>query len=125
MNYWVFAAGILALLTAMIHIIAGQLDPIRPFLKSKLDKVVKATLLACWHMISLLLLVSAAFLIFAGWQMQPDLQLFVQVVASLYIGFSIIFITVGGYFFKFQAMLKLPQWTLLLPVGCLAFYGVY
>lgn len=47
MNFWVVSAGVLAMLTSFIHIFAGQIDPVSPFLKSNLDDVPKATLLAC------------------------------------------------------------------------------
>ncbi|WP_196761479.1 hypothetical protein [Pseudoalteromonas luteoviolacea] len=55
MNIWILSAGTLALFTTAVHILAGQVDPIRPFLRSNLDEVPKATLLACWHMVSVML----------------------------------------------------------------------
>ena len=67
MNIWIFSSGLLALFTTLVHVFAGQIDPVRPFLKSKLDDIPKATLLACWHLVSVTLFVSSLMLLYVGW----------------------------------------------------------
>lgn len=123
MNYWFFSAGILSTLTAAIHIFAGQVDPVRPFLKSDLADTPKATLLACWHMVSAFLIISAGVFIYAGWINSQELRLAVLGVSIIYSVFASVFIAVGWYFFQRFTFYKLPQWVLLLPIGILGGIG--
>ena len=123
MNIWIFAAGIIGLLTSCVHIFAGQIDPVRPFLKSDLPDIPKATLLGCWHMVSVTLLISGFVLTYAGWFNLTSFQNIVIGISISFITFSLVFIAVGWYFFKFQFFLKLPQWILLLPIGTLGLVG--
>ncbi|PWK51818.1 hypothetical protein [Pleionea mediterranea] len=123
MNTWIFASGIIGIFTSLVHIFAGQVDPVRPFLKSDLPDIPKATLLACWHMVSVILVMSGVSLTYIGWFNLITLQSVVIGVSITFIMFSIVFIAVGWYFFKLQAFLKLPQWTLLLPIGVLGLIG--
>jgi hypothetical protein len=122
-NTWIFASGIIGIFTSLVHIFAGQVDQIKPFLKSDLPDIPKATLLACWHMVSVILVMSGFALTYIGWFNLIAFQSVVIGVSISFIMFSIVFIAVGWYFFKLQAFLKLPQWTLLLPIGVLGFIG--
>jgi riboflavin transporter FmnP len=122
-NSWIFAAGIMGLFTSLVHIFAGQLDPVRPFLKSDLPDIPKATLLGCWHMVSAILVLSGFALTYIGWFNLNSLQSMVIGISISFIIFSLVFIAVGWYFFKFQAFIKLPQWVLLLPIGILGLVG--
>ncbi|BBN81483.1 hypothetical protein PA25_14680 [Pseudoalteromonas sp. A25] len=123
MNVWIFTAGIVCLFTALVHIFAGQVDTVRPFLKSELPDVPKITLLGCWHMVSSILVLAGAVLTYIGWF---DLTLYKNLVIGIsvsFIVFSLVFIVVGGCFFKLQTFSKLPQWILLLLIGALGFAG--
>lgn len=124
MNTWIFSAGVIALFTSMVHIFAGQVDPVRPFLRSDLPDVPKATLLGCWHIVSVMLLISGATLTFIGWYNLSSLQNLVIMLSVSFLIFSAVFIVVGWYFFKEHTFLKLPQWLLLLPIGILGLLGV-
>jgi hypothetical protein len=33
MNIWIFSAGAIVLFTALVHVVAGQIDSVLPFLK--------------------------------------------------------------------------------------------
>ena len=123
MNIWIFIAGIIGLFTFFVHLFAGQIDPVRPFLKSDLPDIPKATLLGCWHMVSVTLLISGLVLTYAGWFNLSSLQNIVIGISVSFLIFSLVFITVGWYFFKSQVFLKLPQWILLLPIGTLGLVG--
>jgi len=124
MNVWIFIAGLIGLFTSLVHIIGGQLDPVRPFLKSDLAEIPKATLLGCWHMVSVILLISGLVLTYAGWFNLSSYQNLVIGISVTFIIFSLVFIAVGWYFFKFQTFVKLPQWILLLPIGTLGLIGI-
>ena len=123
MNIWIFSSGLLALFTTLVHVFAGQIDPVRPFLESKLDDIPKATLLACWHLVSVTLFVSSLMLLYVGWYGIDSLYFLIQLLGFLYILYASVFVAVGLYFFGAKVFVKLPQWTLLLPIGLLANYG--
>lgn len=123
MNIWIFSSGLLALFTTLVHVFAGQIDPVRPFLKSKLDDIPKATLLACWHLVSVTLFVSSLMLLYVGWYGIDSLYFLIQLLGFLYILYASVFVAVGLYFFGAKVFVKLPQWILLLPIGFLANYG--
>ncbi len=123
MNIWILSAGLLGVFTSLEHLFAGQIDPIRPFLKSDLDDVPKATLLACWHLVSVTLLVTALMLTYVGWYGLNAYYFPTQLLGILYILFSMVFVVVGWYFFGSRVFVRLPQWILLLPIGLLAGYG--
>ena len=122
-NTWIFAAGIIGLFTSLVHIFAGQVDPVRPFLKSDLPDIPKATLLGCWYIVSAILVISGFALAYIGWFNLNSFQNLVIGISISFVIFSLVFIAVGWYFFKFQAFIKLPQWTLLLPIGILGLVG--
>ncbi|PAY00990.1 hypothetical protein CKO50_13060 [Pseudoalteromonas sp. HM-SA03] len=124
MNSWIFSAGIIALLTSLIHIFAGQLDPIRPLLKSNLPDIGKATLLSCWHLVSTILVLCGVSLSIIGWYDLDSFHHLVIGISICFIIFSVVFILVGWYFFKLQTFIKLPQWILLLPIGILGSIGI-
>ncbi|MEZ8541193.1 hypothetical protein BH582_03310 [Vibrio sp. 10N.222.47.A9] len=124
MNIWIFSSGLLALFTTLVHVFAGQIDPVRPFLKSKLDDIPKATLLACWHLVSVTLFVSSLMLLYVGWYGIDSLYFLIQLLGFLYILYASVFVAVGLYFFGAKVFVKLPQWILLFPIGLLANYGV-
>lgn len=124
MNTWIFAAGVICIFTSLVHIFAGQVDPVRPFLKSDLSDIPKATLLACWHMVSAILVLSGVALACIGWFNLNTFQDLVIGISISFLIFSIVFIAVGWHFFKLHAFIKLPQWTLLLPIGILGLIGV-
>lgn len=123
MNIWILSSGLLGVLTALVHVFAGQVDPVRPFLKSELADAAKATLLACWHLVSVTLLVSSLMLTYVGWFGLYSFYLPIQLVGGLYILFALVFVIVGWHFFGGKVFVKLPQWILLLPIGLLASYG--
>lgn len=41
----------------------------------------------------------------------------------IFIAFSAVFLIVGWFFFGYRAIIKLPQWVLLLPIGVLGVIG--
>ena len=123
MNIWIFSSGLLALFATLVHVFTGQIDPVRPFLKSKLDDIPKATLLACWHLVSVTLFVSSLMLLYVGWYGIDSLYFLIQSLGFLYILYASVFVAVGLYFFGSKVFVKLPQWILLLPIGLLAIYG--
>ncbi len=123
MNLLVLAAGIIAVFTTLVHVIAGQIDPARPLLTSDLEPVAKATLMACWHIVSLALASSSLALVYASVDAENVASTMVWWIGLAYAAFAAVFVIVGWFFFGAKGLIKLPQWTLLLPIGVLAMFG--
>ncbi len=110
-------AGIIALLTAIVHTIGGQLDLINPLIQSSVNNQVELELIAVWHMVTAFLFVSAFIFLRAARQVKWQQQL-PAFLGILYLLFSISFVVVSTVYGRFA-----PQWILLLPVGILALWG--
>ena len=122
-NWFVLSAGILAGVTALIHIIAGGKDVARPLLTSSIDEVVKLTLYACWHLVSAALFLSSIALFGngAGFFNSPETVAFVSI---MWLMFGAVFLVVTLGFAKPSGLLRFPQWALLVPVGLLGLWGL-
>jgi len=124
-NRLLFAAGLLAALTALVHTVAGTYDVHSPLLHSNLPQPLSLLLYACWHIVTVTLCLSAWVLL-----RPPNARLIeTQAVLAGAIGiawllFGVVFIAValliGG---NPALLLALPQWALLIPVGVLAWLG--
>ncbi len=117
MNWLLIAAGVLALLTSAIHIFAGGNDVARPLLSTSLTNDVKYALYACWHFVSAFFVMSALGFLGAGLgMMQPGFIVFFSI---LWLLFGILFLAISVRVNRLGGVFRLPQWTLLLPVGIL------
>jgi hypothetical protein len=124
MNFWWLAAGLLCLVTAFVHTVAGHFNPVLPFLSAELEATVKATLYACWHMVTVTLFLSALALVGLG--LSPGFagaRLLAAFLAGLYLLYGLVFLVIGARWFREKGLLRLPQWVLLWPVGVLAALG--
>lgn len=124
MNGWLFAAGTLAAATALIHVIAGGRDVVRPLLAGRLAAEPKRTLHVVWHFVTADLLLSAAALIVVSLSAEPHNPL-VLFIAAHYFAYTAAFLvgTLAAHWPR--PLLRLPQWMLLLPVGILATIGAF
>jgi len=122
-NWFVLSAGILAGITALIHVIAGGKDIARPLLAGSVDEVVKLTLYACWHLVSVALFLSSIALLGhgAGFYNSPETVAFVSIMWFM---FGAVFLVVTLGFANSGALFRLPQWVLLVPVGLLGLWGL-
>ncbi len=124
MNDWfILSSGLLAALTAVVHLIAGGKDVAAPLLQSSLDEVVKLTLYACWHLVSVCLVLSSLALLSNGIGLvnSPPMVAF---ISALWILFGVVFLVITVGVAKPQGLFRLPQWILLVPVGLLGLYGI-
>lgn len=125
MNKLLLLASILAASVAVIHVWAGGKDIADPLLASQLAEEPRLTLYAVWHMASVLLGFSALTL---GRAAMPGRGVTaasaVRFIAVLWIASGLVFLSVAATQPGEGLLLKLPQWTLLIPVGVLAWLGV-
>ncbi len=124
MNVKLLLAGLLALVTTLIHVIAGGQDVVSVLLKTPMDEEAKLVLYAVWHMASVTMGFSSLILLQSSFSRNRQQWLVsVRCIAFLWCSFGLVFLVViamqpsSGWWFK------LPQWLLLLPVGVLGFWG--
>jgi hypothetical protein len=115
------SAGILATFTALVHIFVGTPEIQQPLLSSALPAPISLLLLACWHLVSVALLVSGAALLWCALQANRGRAGILPIVISLmWLLFGLVFVVVAVSFQGSAGLAVLPQWVLLLPVGLLA-----
>lgn len=113
-------AGVINLLTAIIHLIGGQIDLVNPLLNSDLSIQQKGEFVGVWHMVSILLCFTSYLILRAAFQKTTDSQSEqLKPIAILYLLCGLPFIISSIYFGIFA-----PQWILLMPVGGLILLGI-
>ncbi|MCQ0022991.1 hypothetical protein M4914_08550 [Streptomyces somaliensis DSM 40738] len=122
MNGWLFAAGLLAAATAVVHVVAGGRSVVRPLLGGSLPAEPRRTLHAVWHLVTADLSLSSVVLLALAWASEPSTPL-VLFIAAQYAAYAVVFLVVALTADWPRPLLRLPQWMLLLPVGVLAFLG--
>lgn len=118
------AGGLLATATAAVHLVAGQRDIVRPLLSSPLAEEPRRTLHGCWHIVTILLVGSAvALLRLAADPGAPGAHALGRFIAVLHLTSGLLFIAEALAARGPRRLLRLPQWTLLLPIGALSWAG--
>ncbi|GEB62350.1 hypothetical protein [Streptomyces gardneri] len=124
MNGWLLAAGITALGVAVVHIVGGRRDVVRPLLSCGLADEPKRVLHAVWHMASVDLVLSGIALLYLSLtDGTPGTGLVAWFVAAHFIAYAAAFLVVTLSVGWPRPLLRLPQWILLLPVAALAAAG--
>ncbi len=125
MNWLILGSGLLACFTALVHLFAGEKTVVRPFLTVQMDIVVQRTLHACWHIVTVFLVTSAGVLIYAAFAGDDIVRMrpLVRFIAINYVLFGGVFLLLTLLVSWDQRWKRLPQWTLLVPVGVLALWG--
>lgn len=116
---WIIG-GVINLITAIIHLVGGQIDNVNPLLLSNLTIQEKAEWVSVWHMVSIILFVTSYILIKSGMDADKvgDTRL-IRLIGNLYLLFCLPFV-ISSIIMGAYAL----QWILLLPIGLLAIYGV-
>lgn len=113
-------AGIINLITALVHLIAGQIDLVNPLQNSNLEIQQKAEWIAVWHIVTILLFFTSYQILTAGFDVVKKSNLKqLKTLGILYTLAGIPFIISSIYFSVFA-----PQWILLLPIGVLLLVGI-
>jgi hypothetical protein len=124
MNYWWLAGGVICLVTSFVHTFAGQADVVRPLARADLLAEPKATMHACWHIVTVTLFLCSAALLYAGLRPdEPGIELLGLFVGVQFVGYALVFLAVTLFGRWGTGLFYLPQWTLLLPIGALSIAG--
>jgi hypothetical protein len=123
MNWLILGAGVLAGITSLVHLLAGEKTVVRPFLEVPMDVTVQRTLHACWHLVTFFLVASASTLVYSAFADPVGVRPLVRFIAINYLLFAAIFLTLTLCVRWNERWKRLPQWILLAPVGVLALLG--
>ncbi|MEV0945258.1 hypothetical protein [Rhodococcus sp. NPDC049939] len=123
MNGMLLAAGVTAAGVAVIHLVAGHADVVRPLLASTLAQVPKRTMHSVWHLVSADLVFAAAALVYLGLVQPEGTRLVGLLLAAHFAAYAGVFLAITLTFDGSSRLFRLPQWLLLLPVAVLALLG--
>jgi hypothetical protein len=122
MSLQLIAAGVLALLAAVIHAVAGERTDIRSLNQSTVPPSEQVELRATWHIGSVALGLAGLVMTAMGLNLLPLPLEIPRLLAAQFIAFGLVWVVVAGL--KGSVMLgKAPQWALLLGIGLLAGWG--
>lgn len=124
MNKPLLFTALLASFTAALHTIGGTIEIETPLLNSGLTPNISLLLLACWHLVSATLILSAvAYFLSARKDSSKNYYLLCQFISILWIIFGLVFIAIDLIYAGPAMLLVLPQWILLIPIGLLGLWG--
>lgn len=123
MNRLLLSTSLLAAFTAVIHIFVGTPEIEGPLLQSALPQEVSLLLYACWHLVSVTLTLSAVAFFISARTIDTSPQHMTKLLSYMWLCFGLVFIAVALLYSDVSMLIKLPQWTLLLPVGALGLWG--
>ncbi len=124
MNRPLLVATLIATFTAILHAFGGTPEIEGPLLQSNMPQEVGLMLLACWHMVTAALTLTAISLGLALRNPNPTSLAKVTLISYLWLSFGGVFILIDLLYAGPHMLLQLPQWVLLLPVGILGLWGV-
>ncbi len=108
-------AGCINLFTAVLHLIAGQVDLVNPLMNSNLALQEKGEITSAWHIVTILLFFTSYIILrhaFSNENGRSIQQL--KDLAFLYLLCGLPFIIISLILGIFA-----PQWILLMPIGVL------
>jgi ABC-type Na+ efflux pump permease subunit len=124
MNKLLVVAANLAAFTTAVHLFVGGADTAVPLLESSMEGEPKYTLYAVWHMVSVVLGLSAVALLVGSLPRHAQgaryLVLFISVMWCV---FAVVFLGIAAMQEEGGWLFRLPQWILLLPVGVLGLWA--
>jgi len=124
-NRILLASAALAAFTAVVHTIGGTYEIHSPLLTSPLPESISLLLYACWHLVTVTLILSALALFWVSRDGRAQSNVALPAfIGALWIAFGAVFVAVAIGLSGLPALLVLPQWTLLIPIGGLALFGV-
>jgi len=122
-NRWLLGAGVLAILTDVVHLFGGGPAIVDPLMASALGDEPRLVLLSVWHMATVAMGLSGlAFILAAKSRNSDAMRPLVIFISVMWIGFGLSFVWVAAS--EGASLLDpLNQPILLLPVGLLGMAG--
>lgn len=125
MNWLWILSGLLAAVSAAVHLFVGGKDVARPLLNSPLTEEIRLTMYACWHLVSASLVLSALALLASGVGLLGTAGgMMVLFISVLWLLFGAVFLAISLGMARSRGLFRFPQWVLLIPVGVLGILGL-
>ncbi|MEO1454696.1 MAG: hypothetical protein AAFU41_20560 [Pseudomonadota bacterium] len=115
-------AALINLAVAVVHTFIGEANIIAPMMTSDASDLVKATLHSAWHMISVVLYLSALTLFYLS-RKKPDdpvVTLLPGYIGVQYVALAMVFVATSVIYGQ-----VFPQIVMLLPIGLLSLWGAH
>ncbi|MEO1640877.1 MAG: hypothetical protein AAFU41_16680 [Pseudomonadota bacterium] len=122
MKITLIIAALINLAVAVVHTFIGEASIIAPLMMSDAPELVKATLHSAWHMISVMLYLSALTLFYVSRKEagDPALTLLPGYIGAQYVALAMVFVVTSVMYGQF-----FPQIVMLLPIGLLSLWATY
>lgn len=123
MHWPLLIAGFGTALSALVHTVAGERTNIRHLLQSNVPITEQIEVRAIWHMISLMLALSAGVLIVAAASgLSDSMRVLVRAIAAYYLLCGIV-LAATIVITHPRLLLRVPQWLLFQAIAGLAWWG--
>jgi hypothetical protein len=124
MNRTLLVGSLLAAVTAAIHVFLGGRDIAAPLLASTLATEPRLVLYACWHGISVALVLSAVGLFLAALpRFAAQCRSMVFAISLWWLATAVIVLAIIATQPEDGLLWQLQQWTLFIPVGLLGLWN--
>lgn len=121
MDAYLAGAGALSLVTAVIHVVAGGRENVRPLLRSELADGPQLTLYYCWHMATLTLLAISG--VYVGAALSDAWLGAARFATVLVLAYATLSATIT--LVRRRPFADLPQWVLFGAIGAVGLPGVW
>jgi hypothetical protein len=120
MKMTLIIAALINLAVAVVHTFVGEASIIAPLMTSDAPDLVKATLHSAWHMISVVLYLSALTLFYLSRReaRDPAVKLLSGYIGVQYVALAMVFVVTSVIYGQF-----FPQIVMLLPIGLLSLWA--
>ena len=125
MNFLILIAGLLSILSFLMHIIAGEKTNITQLLKTDIQLSQKIEFRSIWYTLGIDLAITGFLLLYIGFQ--SSLIGYELLILSIYLRFILYGIAVlfTILIIEKRYLFKVPQWLLLLVIGIIVWIGIY
>ena len=122
MNWFLFAAAVVSLITFLAHLFWGGYEVVKPLLDaSGIQEINKLTLYYCWHTVTLLLFgMMCAYAYLSLFQFDIPLTIVITSIAAACALLNIALIVM-----RRLKPLDYPQWVFFVPITLLGVLGLF
>jgi hypothetical protein len=122
MNWFLFAAAVVSLITFLAHLFWGGREVAKPLLNTlEIQEAVKLTTYYCWHIVTILLFVmTCVYAYVALLQVDIPLTITVTIVAG-----ACALLNIGFIIIRKLKPLDYPQWVFFVPITLLGGLGLF
>jgi hypothetical protein len=122
MNWFLFAAAVVSLITFLAHLFWGGREVVKPLLDtSDLQEIPKLTMYYCWHIVTLLLFGTSCVYVYLS-LFQFDIPLTIAITS---IAAACALLSLGLIVIRRLRPLDYPQWVFFIPITLLGVLSLF